>query len=232
MKSLGRLAIMAEMHGRDLTRRHVAVTLLVLLPVSFFLSAHGDRQGGVASGGISLAFSIGGVTLFSVLSSARVDQRLVLAGYRPAELIVGRLLFLLPFGGVLAAAFALLEILVAHPANRTLTVLGVLLVAAQSVPFGLLVGYLVPNELEGTLVLIGVVGVQLASTGESVVARALPLYGARRLLLAGYHGHGAMLWPALAALGYGVLMLGAATLLAVPKLGVVRTATKPQAERW
>ena len=38
MKALQRVLIMAEMHGRDLTRRHVALGLLVALPLSFYLA--------------------------------------------------------------------------------------------------------------------------------------------------------------------------------------------------
>ena len=39
MESLRRITIMAEMHGRDLTRRHAALGLLVALPLSFYLAS-------------------------------------------------------------------------------------------------------------------------------------------------------------------------------------------------
>lgn len=112
-----------------------------------------------------------------MLSSRDVDQRLVLCGYRPIELLLGRLLFPGPFGLVIAAGFATLTWAVSHPERPWLLFVGVAMVTLVSVPFGLAVGAAVPNELEGTLVLIGVVGMQLAASPDSIVAKVLPFYG-------------------------------------------------------
>jgi MFS family permease len=163
MDSLRRVLTMGEMHGRDLLRHHAAIGLLIVLPLSFYLSAaSSNSERAFVAGGVGMAFSISGATLFSILSSREVDQRLVLSGYRPIELLLGRLLFLAPFGLVIAAGFAGLMSVVSHPARPWLLGLAVGVVAAQAVPFGLAVGATVPRELEGTLVLIGVVGMQLA----------------------------------------------------------------------
>jgi hypothetical protein len=51
---------------------------------------------------------VSGATLFSILSSSDVDQRLVLSGYRPHELLLGRLAFLGPLGLAIATAFSVL----------------------------------------------------------------------------------------------------------------------------
>jgi len=59
---------------------------------------------------------------------------------------------------------------------------GVGLVALTSVPFGLAVGGLSPHELEGVLVLIGVVGVQLTLYSTQLMAKFLPFWGGQRLL--------------------------------------------------
>jgi hypothetical protein len=56
------------------------------------------------------------------------------------------------------------------------------LVAFTSVPFGLAVGALAPHELEGVLVLIGVVGVQLTLQSTQSIAKVLPFWGSQRLL--------------------------------------------------
>lgn len=219
-----RVGIMAEMHGRDLTRRHVALALLVALPLSFYLSSAGtgDHPQAVAAGGTSLAFAVGGATLFSALSSIDVDQRLVLGGYRPLELLLGRLLFLGPLGLAIAAGFAAVMDLISHPEDPWLVVLGVGVVALVSVPFGLAVGAIVPRELEGTLVLIGVVGIQLAVAPDSAVAAALPFHGPRQVIEAGVSGSGALLGPLLLSLAWGVGLLAVARLFVGPRLTVHR----------
>jgi hypothetical protein len=59
---------------------------------------------------------------------------------------------------------------------------GIELVALTSVPFGLAVGALAPHELEGVLILIGVVGVQLTLDSTQTIAKLLPFWGAQRLI--------------------------------------------------
>ena len=97
-----RILMMAEMHGRDLLRRHIALGLLVLLPFSFYLASAGSGQSAVSSGGVGMAFAVSGAALFSVLSSRAADQRLMLCGYRPFEMLLGRLLFLGPLALVIS----------------------------------------------------------------------------------------------------------------------------------
>lgn len=216
MNALRRIVIMTEMHGRDLTRRLVALLLLIALPLSFYLTSDRDGSGGISAGGIGMAFAVSGASLFSVLSSSEVDQRLVLGGYRPFELLLGRLLFLGPLGLVIAAGFSGLMVAISHPSDPWLLVVGVGAVALTSVPLGLTIGVVVPRELEGTLVLIGVVGMQLAAELTSPVSRVLPFYGPRQILAASTEPGGAVLLPLLQT---GVYSLG---LLLVARLFVAR----------
>lgn len=220
MKSLRRILIMAEMHGRDLTMRHAALALLVALPLSFYLASIGNHHRAIVAGGVGMAFAISGATLFSVLSSSEVDQRLVLSGYRPHELLLGRLVFLGPMGLTIGAAFAVLMSTVSHPARPWLTFVGVGAVALQSIPFGLAVGAAVPRELEGTLVLIGVVGMQLAAPSTSVVSHVLPFYGPQELLSASMSGHGPIAVPLLLTFVYGFALLVLARLLVGRRVAV------------
>ena len=222
MRALQRVLIMAEMHGRDLTRRHVALGLLIALPLSFYLASGRDGGQAVSAGGIGMAFSVSGATLFSVLSSQNVDQRLVLGGYRPVELLIGRLLFLGPLGLVIAAGFSGLMSVLSHPERPWVLVLGVALVALQSVPFGLAIGSVLSRELEGTLVLIGVVGMQLAVGADATVARVLPFYGPRQLIEASIHQHGALLVPVLQTAAYGLALLVVARLFLDRRIAVQR----------
>ena len=218
--NVGRVLIMAEMHGRDLLRRHAALVLLVALPLAFYLSSGRTGRFAVTAGGVGLAFAVAGATLFSTLSSAEVDQRLVLGGYRPVELLLGRLLFLGPLALVIAAGFSGLMIGFAAPEKPWLVLLGVSVVGLQSVPLGLAVGAGVARELEGTLVIIGVVGIQMAAAPDSAVAKVLPFHEPQQLIIAGVDGHGGVLAPLLWTTLYGVALLVLARIFLVPRLDV------------
>jgi hypothetical protein len=223
MGAFRRVLTMGEMHGRDLLRHRGALALLVALPLSFYLTAAGaELERPFVAGGVGMAFSVSGATLFSILSSREVDQRLVLAGYRPIELLLGRLLFLGPFGLVIAGAFSALMSVMSDPARPALLAFAVATVAAAAVPFGLAVGAAVPRELEGTLVLIGVVGVQLASDADTLVAKLLPFYGPRRLIEAGALGEGPVAWPLLLTVAYSAALLVMARLFVASRVRVVR----------
>ena len=214
---------MCEMHGRDLIGHHIAVALLIALPLSFYFSSASESSSDAfVAGGVGMAFSIAGATLFSVLSSSEVDQRLVLAGYRPIELLLGRLLFLGPFGLMIASGFTILMWAVSHPMRPGLLWFGVAMVALQAVLFGLAVGAAIPNELEGTLVLIGVVGMQLATSPDTIVAKLLPFYGPRQLIDASAHGAGAIAWPALLTAVYAAVLLIVARLFVSQRMSIER----------
>jgi hypothetical protein len=224
---LQRIAVMAEMHGRDLLRRRVALALLVVLPLSFYLASSDGGQGAVTLGGVGMAFAAGGASLFCVLSSRNADQRLVLSGYRPFEMMLGRVLFLGPLALVIAGGFSAVMAVGSHPTRPWVMALGVAVVALQSVPFGLAVGSAVPHELEGTLVLIGVVGIQLATRVDTVVSQALPFYGPRELLEASLTRSGAIAQPLLATFLYGMALLIAARLFVWRRLDVTRHEVLP-----
>jgi hypothetical protein len=211
---------MAEMHGRDLLRRRVALALLIALPLSFYLVSASSR--GVSSGGVGMAFAVSGASLFSILSSRQVDQRLILTGYEPIELLFGRLAFLGPLGLVIASAFSGLIEIVSGPHRPWVMTLGVAMVALQSVAFGLTVGTIVPLELEGTLVLIGVIGVQLAVDLNSTVSKVLPFYGPRRLISSSLIDHGPILGPILQTAAYGIALMIVARLFISRRVDIQR----------
>jgi hypothetical protein len=224
MSSLRRILIMAEMHGRDLLRRHVALGLLVALPLAFYLASRGSGSKSIVAGGVGMAFSVSGATLFSILSSSEVDQRLVLAGYRPLELLLGRVFFLAPLGSAIAVGFSALMIVGSHPERPWLTFVGVEAVALLSIPFGLAVGAAVPRELEGTLVLIGVVGLELAVEPHSAVAKVLPFYGPQELISSSLSDHGPIVGPLLLTALYGLVLLFLARVFVSRRVAVTRHA--------
>lgn len=227
MRLIRRVVLIAEMHGRDLIRRRAALGLLIALPLSFYLaSARGDRRAPV-TGGIGMAFAVSGAALFSIMSARDVDQRLVLAGYRPVELLLGRLGFLGPLALALAGAFTALMAIMSSPARIGIVGLGLAAVSLQAVPFGLAIGAAVPRELEGVLIVIGVIGVQLASRTATAVSKALPFYGPQRVIEAGLEHNGALLWPTMHTLGYGVVLLIAARVFIAPRV-YVRKPSPPE----
>jgi len=228
VESLRRVVIMAEMHGRDLTRRRAALGLLVALPLCFYFASVGSGDKAIVNGGVGLAFSISGATLFSILSSSEVDQRLVLGGFRPHELLLGRLAFLGPLGLAIAAGFSALMTVISEPTRPWLTFVGVAAVALLSIPFGLAVGAAVPRELEGTLVLIGVVGMELALDPTSIVSRLLPFHGPQELITSSLSATGPIAWPLLQTVLYAMVLFALARVLVAQRIEVTRHA-RPRA---
>ncbi len=101
----------------------------------------------------------------------------MLSGYRPRELMIGRLLLLESLGALVALVFSGVIVLGSNPGDPGELLAGVFLVTLCAVPFGLAVGALVPSELESVLILIGVVGVQLTLSVSNPVAKFLPVLG-------------------------------------------------------
>lgn len=213
MKLIARVVLMAEMHGRDLIRRHAAIGLLIALPLSFYLASAGSDERAPITGGVGMSFAVAGAALFSIMSARAVDQRLVLSGYRPIELLLGRVGFLGPLGLVLASGFTLLMARLSHPARIWVVGLGLAAVALEAVAFGLAVGAAVPRELEGTLAVIGVIGLQLSNGSDALVSKLLPFYGPRRLIEAGLVHEGGLLGPMVQTVAYGLVLLVVARIL-------------------
>ncbi len=205
-----RILVPAEMTGRELARRGFALGLLTALPLAFYGASTHSGSNAVITGGIAMAFSIAGASIFVAMTARPVDQRLVLAGYSPYELLLGRLLLLELFGIAVSGVFSVVMVFGTSPPHPWMLAAGVGLVAATSVPFGLAVGALVPNELEGVLILIGVVGVQLTLQSTQTLAKFLPFWGAQRLLQHSIEGSVAVGAAVPVSLAYAAALLLAA----------------------
>lgn len=196
--SFRRLAAVATMHARDLSRRRVALALLILLPVVLYVTAElaptdpateqflaenpGERDPNVGwiltTGGIGPLWSVATASLFVILGSRRVDQRLLLAGFRGMELLAGRMLTVLGLGVVITPLFAAL-IWSLRDVDLGLLVASIALLVVIAVGHGVAIAALVRDEMEGVLAIIGVTGVQMMIVGQSW----LPMWGATELLL-------------------------------------------------
>ncbi len=173
----------AEMFGRDLSRRWLALVLLVSLPAVFFVVSKISSTGhAFTAGGLGLSWAIAGASLFTALGARGVDQRLVFDGYRPVELLGAHLVLLDLAGFGLCALFGVLLVGVSGSSDVPALALALALVTLVAVPLGLVLAALVPYELEATLLLIGLVGIEMILPSESAAVGALPLGGPQELL--------------------------------------------------
>jgi hypothetical protein len=183
MISARRILTAAEMFGRDLGRRWLALVLLVTLPAVFFVVSKVSSTGhAFTAGGLGLSWAIAGASLFTALGARGIDQRLVFDGYRPVELLGARLVLLDVAGLALSALFGGLLVGVSGSPDVPALALALVLVTLVAVPLGLVLAALVPYELEATLLLIGLVGIEMILPSESSGVGALPLGGPQELL--------------------------------------------------
>ena len=213
MSSARRIGVVAAMQGRDLVRRYVAIALMVALPLVFYFALLPGHYA-VFVGGIGLAWSVSAAGLFVVLASRETDPRLVLAGYRPWELLAGRWLLLEGVAAILIGVFALLFIAISRPAAIAELVAGVALTGIVAVPLGLAIGSLLPRELEGTLAIIALVGIELSLPTDSSVAPFLPLYGPQQFLAVAAGLNGVAPPPAPVSVAYALAYTAALMLFA------------------
>jgi hypothetical protein len=173
-----RSLIAAEMQARQLLRRRLALVILVALPVALYLSMlTNGKESAIQFGTLGMAWSVASAALFSVLAASAAEPRLVLAGYRADELMLGRFLLLLGIGVVLATIGAVAMTVVSAPVSEGSLLTACALVPLVAVPLGLAIAALLPRDLEGVLIIIGVVGMQLSLNQSAWVNLLLPLDG-------------------------------------------------------
>jgi hypothetical protein len=226
--------LLARVQARDLLRRRLALALLVSMPLTFFLvtfaTETSDHTWSSMSGAIGLGFAVAGASFFAMLAARGVDPRLALAGWRPWQLIVGRLLLLYALAAVIAAAFLALMWLLWQPPKPAALILAVIATALVSVPLGLAVAAVLPRELEGTLIVIVLIGIQMSLPTASSAGPYTPLWGAQRLTEAAAKG-GHLGAPLLHALGWAAAVFLVATFAWRSRLRVDGPPTTPPAGR-
>jgi hypothetical protein len=204
---VGRVLTVAESQARDLIRRRTAMALLVLLPLAFYLSTPSEDEFALVAGGTGMAWAVAGGALFLSLASRRIDARLVLAGYRPLEVLAGRLLLLEGLALVLVVLFSALMVGMSAPPEPGALVLAVGLSGLVAVPLGLAVASVFPRELEGALTLIAVVGIEMGVPVDSGLAPFLPLWGPLQLVEVARGAAEGLTLPTLHALASTVALL-------------------------
>jgi hypothetical protein len=95
--------------------------------------------------------------------------------------VLGRLTALWTVGVLLSLPYLLLIRLDQHDVRYGAIALIMLLTVAVAAPFGLALAAVLPRELEGTLVLLVVVGLQMMLDPAGGAARALPFWSSRQI---------------------------------------------------
>ncbi|HTJ40094.1 MAG TPA: hypothetical protein VL738_43415 [Dactylosporangium sp.] len=174
--------IVAEMVARDLLRRRGALALLALVPLAFYLARHDDKVGqSIRFATLGLSWTVSTLALFSGTAAKGAEPRLRIGGYRPGQLYAGRLVALLGIGLALGAAYWALIVVdqdLQRPGALAVLIAVSVVVAA---PMGLLIGAVVPRDLEGALLLITLLGLQFLMDPAKSAARLLPLWSNREI---------------------------------------------------
>jgi hypothetical protein len=180
--SARRTVTVAEMTLRELLRRRRVLMLLLLLPLCFYLIRRGDHVGqSVRSLFLGVGWAVSTAALFATSAGRTVEPRLRLAGYRSHELYVGRLAGLWTMGTLLALPFLGLVAVDAPNVRLAAVSLALAFCVAVAAPFGLLIGVLLPRELEGTLLLLTAVALQMTIDPADTAAKLTPFWSSREI---------------------------------------------------
>jgi len=152
----------------DYTRNPVNLLLLAVVPVVFVIVVAGSLTdaakllagpGGItvqtASAGWAAAFLAGIAMYFQTAATRDTDRRVVVAGLAPARLVAARLTTGLILALVAAAAAALIALAVKTGLDEPVRAgVGTLMFAVVYVAIGALVGTLVRNPVNGTVIVL------------------------------------------------------------------------------
>jgi len=227
-----RAVIAAEMQGRQLMRRRLALAILVGLPVVLYVSMLSQSQEqAIQFGALGMSWSIACAALFAVLAAREAEQRLLLCGFRAAELMVGRFLLLVCGGILLALLAALAMTLASDPVSEAALLGSCLLVPPVAVSLGLAVAAVLPQDLEGTLVIIGLVGIQLTLSAGAWLNVLLPMDGPIQLAYrAGGFTASRVRWTLVDAVVWVLILMTVASVSWSLRVRVRRPAAAAQAE--
>ena len=201
----------AEMTLRGLLRRRISIAVLVLLPLALYVVS-GDTVGrSVRALVFGLTWAVGTVAFFATVAGRELEPRLAMAGWTRRRLRSARTAALLAVALVIALGFwALVAV---DQAVRSVPWVGgaMLVTAVVAVAIGVAVGALVPTEMEGTLVLFFLAGLQAVTDPAAGWAVALPFWSSRELTTYAVDGPAAASWAA--GLGHAMAVIGAAVML-------------------
>ncbi|MEE6257397.1 hypothetical protein [Plantactinospora sonchi] len=172
----------AELALREMLRRRGVLLIMLLLPLAFYLSRRGDYLGqSIRFVCLGIGWALSTAALFAGSAARGIEPRLRLSGYQPHHLHLGRLLALWLVGIGLSAPYFLLIRFDQHDVRYDAIALIMVLTVVTAAPFGLVLSAVLPRELEGTLVLLIVVGLQMVMDPADSAARLLPFWFSREI---------------------------------------------------
>ena len=180
MRTAGLVALIT---ARELFRRRGAIALALLLPLTFYLARIDAHWTALRLLSIGLGWAAATLALFTTVSSRSVDRRLAASGASPTALVLGRHTAVLVLGWAISALYTVLVELtigddLTHPGAVPVMLL---LTVTVSAPFGSLAAVLVPRDLEGALLLLAAMALQLLVDPAADWTRVLPLWSTREL---------------------------------------------------
>lgn len=177
-----KLLTVAEMALRELSRRRGVLLLLLTLPLLCYVVRHGQVGQSIRFLLLGLAWAVSTAALFASGTSRHIEPRLRLSGYRSHHLYLGRLVAMWLLGLAVATPFYALVAL-DHGGEVRLGALAAAMALAVTVaaPLGLLIGALVPRELEGTLILLLTISLQMMIDPADSITRLTPFWSSREI---------------------------------------------------
>lgn len=177
-----RTLTIAEMTLRDLMRRRAVVVLLFAIPLVFYLARRGDHTGQATRFLLlGLGFTIGAAGLFATSAVRSLEPRLRLAGYATIDIYLGRLAALLVVGLTLAAPYLLITAVDQDVPRMGALALALGLGVMVAAPLGMLLGSVLAREMEGVLLLLGVVAGQFLLDPAKTSGKLMPFWSSREI---------------------------------------------------
>ena len=151
----------------DYARNRVNLLLLVVVPVVFVgvvagsladaaqvLGGRGGKTVETATAGWAAAFLAGVGMYFQTATTRATDQRVVLAGLRPARMVAARLLTGLALAALVSAVALVTLALRTGIGSPPRVIAGTVMAAVIYIAIGAVVGSLAPNPVNGTVVVL------------------------------------------------------------------------------
>ena len=168
---------------RELPRRRVAMGLLVALPAAFYLAnVNNPSTNSLADAGLGVAWAAGTGALFATQGAAVIEQRLRLTGFSRIELALGRSAVVATIATTVSVVTIPVVWVISQPPKPVGLVAGVVTMTAVAGSLGTLLGVVTSRDLESTIALIGVIGIDVSLTTDDRLGSVLPLRGPIKLL--------------------------------------------------
>ena len=179
---MSRVLVVGRATVVELLRRRTVLVLMVLVPLVFYVARHDLEGQSIRFLNVGMAWALSTLAAFAGLAGQAIDPRLRLSGYRPAQLLTGRLLGLAAVAIPLAVLYAAVILIDRRPDRWAGAVLSLGLTVVVALPLGLLVAALLRRPLEAAMLLLIVSGVQMILDPADDSSRALPFWSVREVI--------------------------------------------------